>query len=113
MNNAFAKKFISFFIAAYFISGFVSSGAASDIPANLDNGLRQLCAEEQQSQANAVATAARPLGLRGRAVRDSQRRVQVNFHLDGKASLSEVRDRVTAAGAKGIAESSKYKNRSE
>ncbi|HEU0040381.1 MAG TPA: S8 family serine peptidase, partial [Verrucomicrobiae bacterium] len=37
-------------------------------------------------------------------------RVQVNFHLDGKASLSEVRDQVSAAGANVIAENSKYKN---
>jgi hypothetical protein len=110
MNNAFAKKFTSFFIAAYFVLGLVSPGAASDIPANLDNGLKQLYAEEQQNRATAAQTAPRPLGLRRKAVRDSQRRVLVNFHLDGKASLSEVRDRVTAAGANVIAESSKYKN---
>jgi subtilisin family serine protease len=72
--------------------------------------LKQLYAEEQQSGTSAAIMAPRPLGVTRKAIRDNQRRVLVNVHLDGKASLSDVRDRITAAGGNVIAENSKYKN---
>jgi Subtilase family len=111
MNNSLPKRFFSVFVATYFILRVVSPdslGAASDTPGNLDNGLRHLMAEEEQSKA--ATSAQRPLGLARKAVRDTQNRVLVNVHLDGKTPLSDVRAQVTAAGANVIAESTKYKN---
>src|SRR5438874_6052276 len=109
----FRKTFSSCFAAAYlslplFLSG--SLAAAADVPANLDNGLRQLYAEEQQNQLAPAIRASRGHGLARKAVRDTERRVLVNFYLNGKAPLSEVRDRITAAGGNIIAENNKYKN---
>jgi Subtilase family len=119
------KRFTALCIVTCFILRVVSPGplsAASDIPANLDNGLRQLVAGEQQQSQTATATATapattatatparRPIGIMHKAVRDSQSRVLVNFHLNGKTPLSEVRDQVKAAGGNVIAESSKYRN---
>src|SRR5207253_9910978 len=82
----------------------------ADIPANLDNGLRQLYAEEQQNQLAPAITAPRGHGVSRKAVRDTERRVLVNFHLNGQAPLSQVRDRITAAGGNVVAENNKYKN---
>ena len=113
MISNFRKTFASCFAAACLISQLFSSGllaAAADVPANLDNGLRQLYAEEQQNQLAPTIRAPRGPGLSRKAVRDTERRVLVNFHLNGKAPLSEVRDRITAAGGNVIAENNKYKN---
>ena len=52
-----------------------STTSATDVPANLDNGLRQLYGEEQQGQTTAALKASRLVGVAREAVRDAQRRV--------------------------------------
>ena len=113
MTDHFSKRFIASIAAAFFIlrvGSPASVTAASDIPANLDNGLRQLYNEEQPAQATAAIKTARLLGLARKAVRDDQRRILVNFHLDGSSPLSQVRDGIIAAGGTVVAENSTYRH---
>jgi Subtilase family len=84
--------------------------AASDLPPNLDNGLRQLYDAEQPGRPTAAISVPQPIALQRKGIRDEQGRVQVNFHLNGASPLAEVRDRITAAGGNVIAESDKYRH---
>src|SRR5439155_18650981 len=93
--NPFWRRFLSRSIAIFIVVCVVFSGslsAESDLPSNLDAGLRQLVSEQQQIRA---ATTSRVRGgeqqrLARVAVRDAARRVLVKIHLNGKAPLSDV-----------------------
>src|SRR5213080_4180161 len=87
MISNFRKTFASCFAAAYLIPLVFLSGLLAP-----------------------AITAPRGHGVSRKAVRDTERRVLVNFHLNGQAPLSQVRDRITAAGGNIIAENNKYKN---
>ena len=90
-----------------------SAPAASNLPANLDNGLRVLLenrqAKQQNLAANVSATAPSVAAVMRRAVQDEQGRVMVNIRLDGKTPLATLRDQVATAGGKVAAESAVYR----
>ncbi|MEY2440474.1 MAG: hypothetical protein QOI34_1859, partial [Verrucomicrobiota bacterium] len=87
--------------------------AQDSSPANIDNGLRRFLSTEDQSRnaspAANTSAASKRRGLTHAAVRDADRRVLVDIHLNGKVSLASVRDQLTQAGAKVIAENSSYR----
>ena len=84
-------------------------GAASDLPSNLDNGVRELLAESSSSHAAAQATNA-PNGISRKAVRDQAGRVMLSIHLNGKMTIAEVRALLVAAGAQVTSEDSFYRH---
>src|SRR5476651_2349755 len=72
------------------------AAARSPVPDNMGGGLRQLVEEQQTGVAMTSSASAvlEPLVLR-----DEQSRVLVNVWLDGKRSLSDVRNSLSALGA--------------
>lgn len=112
--NPFSGRFLSLSIATFIVLYVVLPGsllAESDLPSNLGPGLRQLISEQQQSRA-AAAPGARgriQLGLARRVVRDADHRVLVKIHLDGKASLSDMKGALPE-DAHVTAESGAYRN---
>ena len=92
--NPFSRRFLSLSIATFVAFYVVFPGslpAESDLPSNLDAGLRQLVSEQQQSRAATtqnVRGGGQP-GLARFAVRDAERRALVKVQLNGKASLSD------------------------
>lgn len=84
--------------------------AQSDLPANIDNGLRRLLTSDQRTPSAAIAGQRR--GSRNNfqrsVVRDAEHRVLVEVHLNGKVPLATVRSQMTALGANVIAETSSY-----
>src|SRR5437899_11765077 len=93
--NPFSRRFLSRSIATFIVVCVVFSGslsAESDLPSNLDAGLRQLASEQQQSRAATTSSVRGGVqrGLARVAVRDAARRVLVKIHLHGKAALSDM-----------------------
>src|SRR5205085_7463941 len=84
--------------------------AQSDLPANIDNGLRQLLTAGQEKTTNAANRAgARPTRSQHAAVRDSEQRVLVEIHLNGSVALAEVRAHLNQLGANVTSESASYR----
>jgi hypothetical protein len=84
----------------------INVSAESNIPSNIDGGLRRLLQEEQTSQGFSH-------GRRGRgglAIRDAEQRVRVDIYLDGKVSIAEVRQQILAANGRVTAETDTYRN---
>src|SRR4029077_20796987 len=79
----------------------------SDLPANIDNGLRRMLVGEQQKQPN-VATA-KPSSFEHSIIRDSDRRVLVEIHLNGRTPLATVREQIAQIGGKVLSESASYR----
>ncbi len=106
-SNTF-RNFRSFAICfcLVFTAGILS--AATDIPANLDNGVRELLSDAAPSRNAATAQTAR--GISRKAVRDREDRVMLSIHLNGKTTLPDVRNLLVAAGAQVTAEASSYRN---
>ena len=84
-------------------------GAATDLPLNLDNGVRELLTETSSSHAAATAKIA-PNGIARKAVRDQAGRVMLRIHLNGKMTLAEVRALLVASGARITTEASSYRH---
>lgn len=82
--------------------------AASDLPANLDNGVKELLDESSGTRA-ATAGAKPPSGVSRKAIRDQENRVMLSIHLNGKATIGEMRSQLGAAGAKITAEAGYYR----
>lgn len=112
--NPFSRRFLSLSIATFVAFCVVfpcSLSAESDLPSNLDAGLRQLVSEQQQSRAATtlnVRGGAQP-GRARFAVRDAERRVLVKIHLNGKAPLSDMKSALPE-DAHVTAESVAYRN---
>src|SRR5947208_2625170 len=68
----------------------------TDLPANIDNGLRRLLASEQQNKLS--QRAAKPARFERSVIRDSDRRVLVEIHLNGRVPLATVRAQVADSG---------------
>jgi hypothetical protein len=83
--------------------------AASDAPANLDNGIKELISESSGPRV-AIAGTQTPSGISRKAVRDQQNRVMVSIHLDGKTTIAETRAQLEAAGARVTAEATYYRS---
>src|SRR4051812_909600 len=84
--------------------------AQTDLPANIDNGLRRLIAPDQEKTANAVnRAAAKPSRFQRSVVRDAEQRVLVEIHLNGSVPLAEVRAHLNQLGANVISESASYR----
>jgi hypothetical protein len=79
----------------------------TDVPANIDNGLRRVLASEQQSKLS--QRAGKPSSFERSIIRDSDRRVLVEIHLSGRVPLETVRAQVTDTGANVLSESSSYR----
>jgi hypothetical protein len=114
--HPFSRGFLSFSVATLIGFWIVLPGslfAQSDLPPNLDAGLRQLVNEQQQGHAAAMASTGRggisQPGLARFAVRDVERRVLVNIHLNGKTSLANVNGELLRENAHVTAESSTYR----
>jgi hypothetical protein len=87
--------------------------AGPDMPANIDNGLRRvLTAESQTSGTTGLTTAkmAKPSKFERSLVRDANRRVMVDIHLNGALPLDSVHAQLTALGANIVAENSAYRH---
>ncbi len=119
MNSLFSRPADGFrgkssFFAICLLSLAVAGrlAASSDIPANLDGGLRAVMREAQTNRGLAAAKSApnQRHGIERLAVRDQQSRVMVTVHLDGKASLSAVRSQLSDAGANVTAVDASYRN---
>ncbi|MDP9253630.1 MAG: hypothetical protein M3O66_01620, partial [Verrucomicrobiota bacterium] len=112
--NPFSRRFLSLSIATFVAFCVVFPGslsAQSDLPSNLDAGLRQLVSEQQQSRAATTSNmrgGVQP-GLARFAVRDAERRVLVKIHLNGKAPLSDMKSALPE-DAHVTAESGAYRN---
>ena len=83
--------------------------AQTDLPANIDNGLRRVISVEQKNKANVAGQLTKRSGFDRSVIRDSDRRVLVEIHLNGKVSLPTVRAQLTDIGAKVTAENSSYR----
>ncbi|MEY2537560.1 MAG: hypothetical protein QOG67_1300 [Verrucomicrobiota bacterium] len=83
--------------------------AADEPPANIDNALRRLLSVTGQDQGRAVA-AAKPTGKAAVPIRDSENRVLVDIHLNGKIALPDVRNQLSEAGAKIVSENASYRH---
>jgi|tagenome__1003787_1003787.scaffolds.fasta_scaffold20987573_5 hypothetical protein len=81
--------------------------AQTDLPANIDNGLRRLMAPDQEKTAN--RSGAKASRFERSIVRDSEQRVLVEIHLNGTVPLAEVRARLTQLGANVISENASYR----
>ena len=82
--------------------------AASDVPGNVDNGLRRLLQNHGQSR-SITGAVANPANRRLAPIRDKQDRVAVEIYLDGKVPLAQLRDQLIAAGANIVAENAAYR----
>jgi subtilase family protein len=84
--------------------------AQTNLPANIDNGLRRLITPEQEKTANtANRTAAKPSRFQRSVVRDSEQRVLVEIHLNGSVPLAEIRAHLNQLGANVISETASYR----
>src|SRR4051812_5863125 len=96
----------------WIIVSFQQLSAAADAPANVDNGVRELLNADPALSGAAAAGkgGAERRGVVGKAVRDKQNRVMLNFPLNGKVPLREVRNALVGAGANVTAETNLYRH---
>jgi hypothetical protein len=112
-RNPFRRQY---FLAAIGVLCLAAAGvmaADSQIPANLDSGLREVMAEAQSGRsvaASANAPNQQQRGIARLAVRDLQGRVMVNIHLNGSVPIAQVRNQLASLGAKITAENNSYRN---
>jgi hypothetical protein len=112
-RNLFRRHLFSAAIGVLCLAPAGVMAADSEIPANLDNGLREVMAEAQPGRsaaANAKAPDQQQRGVGRLAVRDSQGRVMVTIHLNGTAPMAQVRNQLASVGAKITAENNSYRN---
>src|SRR5690242_3628154 len=81
--------------------------AQADFPANVDNGLRRLLVNEQQNKVS--QRPARPASFQRSIIRDSDRRVLVEIHLNGRVPLEAVSAQVADSGGKVLGENRSYR----
>jgi len=106
--NRFGRGFCAIAACLCFTLSAGLLGAASDVPANLDNGVQELLNESSATRA-ATAGAKTPSGVSRKAIRDRENRVMLNIHLNGKTTIAEMRAQLEAAGAKVTAEAGYYR----
>src|SRR6188768_221957 len=92
----------------FLFSSVATGWTQADLPANIDNNLRRVIAADHQKAAARFSSGKRP-GLERSMVRDSERRVLVEIHLNGKVSLETVRAQVTQLGGNVVHESASYR----
>src|SRR5215212_358497 len=103
---------ISIFAIGLFVS-VLGASAQSDLPTNIDNGLRRLIASGQTkaaSSTSAQAPSRRRLTFERSIVRDAQQRVLVEIHLNGRVPLATVREQLATMDAKITAQTASYRH---
>jgi hypothetical protein len=119
VNNSPPHAYSRHRVLALFCAGsllFVAAGLASaqaDLPANIDNALRRVLSAEQETGAATTLTTpktAEASKFERSIVRDADRRILVDIHLDGTLPLASVRTQLTTLGAKIISENGAYRH---
>ena len=102
--------YITTLLAALGISQRLS--AQADLPANIDNGLRRILTTETHRPTAVPSGGKRPsrASFQRSIIRDSEQRVQVEIHLNGKVPLATVRNQLTQLGAKVMTENNTYRH---
>jgi hypothetical protein len=94
-----------------FIAASSLAVAQTDLPSNIDNSLRRLLTTEQQPAQPSAVTPQRtttPTRFERSIIRDADRRVMVEIHLNGRVPVATVKAQVTDMGAKVLSESTSY-----
>ena len=93
--------------AAILFASIATGWTQADLPANIDNNLRRIISEDSQRAAKSAS--GRRSGLERATIRDAQRRVLVEVHLNGKVPFGTVRSQITQLGAEVVSQVPSYK----